>query len=58
MHRAKLADQEQTEGIKHEIELVDECIAAPHRPFLVNFAGAAEEEVKNGKHMSSLALKD
>lgn len=58
-HRASLSKLPQDDETKSEIELVDECLAAPSRPFVVNFI-PQEEEFKSseGKVMGSMSLKD
>ena len=49
---------EQSEEIVSELELVDDCLAAPTRTMVINFFGKAEESKSEGKTMSSMQLKD
>lgn len=47
-----------SEEVTEEIELVDDCLAAPTRAMVINFFGKPEESKSEGKAMSSLQLKD
>lgn len=56
-HRAKLSAIEQTEATTAEIALIDDVLAAPTRPMIVNFE-PTEESKEGSKQTSSLQLKD
>lgn len=57
-HRSKLAVLDQSDEVKDEIELVDDVLAAPTRAMHINFEPTEEETKEDGKHMSSMALKN
>ena len=42
-HRGKLVSGMQTDEVESEIALVDDCLAAPMRPFTLNYQIPAEE---------------